>query len=358
MERRTKKAPLARNAMGRRIYFVLVAVALALAGAAIWFAGQSPGEHDRNVLFVVSLYTTLGLLWMVVIAQCSSIYRLRAMNVLLFCVISLGTLLILAKSLRPAFAFAGLTNALVAASGTFYGALAALLLPSSHSDLAHRVHPFVHASVADSLREPRGDSPTAALRAIEEQSQRAAAGVGNMGGGSPTEGRARAMAEGINRALSGGAAHYATADGGVVPSVESWPEAVPFSAHSTHAFKATSEAELSFAKGDALTILDCRGKWWRARHGQPGDTSGPIGFVPRNFIMVDLQVMTSRAYVGGAHDEVTVGEGVTVEVMEVHELMSLVRTPDGSIGSMATSSLAIDVSLIPRRPAMLPPAAL
>ncbi|XP_030596218.1 GRB2-related adapter protein 2b [Archocentrus centrarchus] len=47
-------------------------------------------------------------------------------------------------------------------------------------------------------------------------------------------------------------------------------------------FEATAEDDLSFKKGDCLKILQTSGNWYKA------ECSGNMGYVPKNFISIDL----------------------------------------------------------------------
>lgn len=124
---------------------------------------------------------------------------------------------------------------------------------------------------------------------------------------------------------------------------EDWPEPQPFDAEALYAYQRTSSSELSFRRGDRLVVLDCRGNWWQARHAD----SGLTGFVPSNYIRVLRRATVRAAADGGGFvarhpDEASVAPGECVEVMEVHEHMSLVRTAATSgarIGSVPTAML-------------------
>lgn len=125
-----------------------------------------------------------------------------------------------------------------------------------------------------------------------------------------------------------------------------WPAPEPFAARALHAFHSSSQSELSFTKGDALTILDCRGNWWQARNPD----TGAIGFVPSNFVAVQqkgrvvadaVPAARSESTEPSAADELEVHAGQTIEVMEVHEKACLCRGVDGRIGSVPTECIEL-----------------
>jgi hypothetical protein len=116
-----------------------------------------------------------------------------------------------------------------------------------------------------------------------------------------------------------------------------WPAPIPFPARTLFPFKTNSPSELPFSKGDELTILDCRGNWWQARH----PVSGQIGFVPSNFIAVRQKARVLNDMASSGPDSLTVQSGQTVEVMEVHESACLCRGPDGKIGSVPSEHLEL-----------------
>lgn len=117
-----------------------------------------------------------------------------------------------------------------------------------------------------------------------------------------------------------------------------WPAPIPFTATTLYSFKTSSSSELPFQKGEELTILDCRGNWWQARH----PLSGQIGFVPSNFIAVKQKakvLLDSKATAGS--DELDVKEGEVVEVMEMHEAAYLCRGANNKIGSIPSEYLEL-----------------
>lgn len=126
---------------------------------------------------------------------------------------------------------------------------------------------------------------------------------------------------------------------------DDWPEAAPFAAEALYAYTRAAPSELSFRRGDRLVVLDCRGNWWQARHGD----SGLVGFVPSNYVRVlrhgaVLPGPDGGGFVARHPDEVSVRPGDVLEVMEAHEHMSLVRTAAGRIGSVPTSLLDLSSS--------------
>lgn len=129
---------------------------------------------------------------------------------------------------------------------------------------------------------------------------------------------------------------------------EDWPDPEPFIAEALYAYRRASESELSFQRGELLIILDCRGNWWQAR--LPGN--GAVGFVPSNFVRVLQRATVVASYSARHSDEVSLHYAdnlalgsseinIEVEVMEVHPQMSLVRLPEGRVGSVPTSAIAL-----------------
>lgn len=116
-----------------------------------------------------------------------------------------------------------------------------------------------------------------------------------------------------------------------------WPAPIPFSARTLYKFKTDSSSELPFNKGDELTILDCRGNWWQARH----PVSGQIGFVPSNFIAVRQKARVVSDVLSSGPDALTLQADQTIEVMEVHESACLCRSSDGKIGSVPSEHLEL-----------------
>jgi hypothetical protein len=116
---------------------------------------------------------------------------------------------------------------------------------------------------------------------------------------------------------------------------EDWPDPIPFPARAIYSFNTTSPSELAFVKGDPLTVVDCRGNWWQAKHTGTGQS----GFIPSNFVQVIPKARVVRRYLAASEDEVSVQEGQVVELMEHHEFASLIRTVEGAIGSVPTACL-------------------
>lgn len=116
-----------------------------------------------------------------------------------------------------------------------------------------------------------------------------------------------------------------------------WPAPIPFPATTLYSFQSSSSSELPFSKGQDLTILDCRGNWWQARHPE----TGSIGFVPSNFVAVKQKATVLKAF---ENEEVKIEKGQTVEVMEVHEAACLVRAVDGKIGAVPIDHLQLTVN--------------
>lgn len=112
-----------------------------------------------------------------------------------------------------------------------------------------------------------------------------------------------------------------------------WPKADPFPVRALYTFKTESRSELPFRKGDTVTVLDCRGKWWQA---QKDDR---VGFIPSNYVSVLLKARVSSTFTASEDDQVSVMKDQIIEVMEKYEEKCLVRTVEGKIGAVPTDRL-------------------
>lgn len=171
-------------------------------------------------------------------------------------------------------------------------AMAIILLPDPHSDFAHRFHPFI-ADVDINDITITGSKHKHGRRRIKHRE---------------------------------------------VSIFEDWPAPVPFPAQALYTYRTNMDSELSFHRGDQLIILDCRGNWWQAKHPKTHKT----GFVPSNYIQVLQKGRVVKTFESKDQDEVTILEGQEIEVMEIHEHMSLVRNVDGKIGSVPTDCIHVD----------------
>ncbi|PJF18219.1 Tyrosine-protein kinase, partial [Paramicrosporidium saccamoebae] len=170
--------------------------------------------------------------------------------------------------------------------------MAALLVPDAHSDLAHRMHPFVAEANLGDIKPSTVKTSKHGRKRIKHRE---------------------------------------------VSIFEDWPAPVPFPAKALYSYRTASGSELPFSRGDELIILDCRGNWWQARNPKTNMT----GFVPSNYIQVAQKAKVCKSFDAKDPDEVPVLEGQLIEVMEVHDLMSLVRTVDGKIGSVPTENIEV-----------------
>lgn len=118
---------------------------------------------------------------------------------------------------------------------------------------------------------------------------------------------------------------------------EDWPDPIPFPVTTLYNFTPTSESELAFSKAETLMILDCRGNWWQAKN----PTTGAVGFIPSNFVQVLQKAKVIKRYLASSEDEASIHEDQTVEVMEHHDFLSLIRTVESKIGSVPTSCLEL-----------------
>lgn len=118
---------------------------------------------------------------------------------------------------------------------------------------------------------------------------------------------------------------------------EDWPDPEPFPVTTLYNFQTTSASELVFNKGENLVVLDCRGNWWQAQNPR----TSAVGFVPSNFVQVLQKAKVTKRHLASSDDEASIQEGQVVEVMEHHELLSLVRTVEGKIGSVPTACLEV-----------------
>ena len=115
--------------------------------------------------------------------------------------------------------------------------------------------------------------------------------------------------------------------------LKTWPKADPFPVRALYSFKPTSSSELPFKKGDTITVLDCRGRWWQA---QKDDR---IGFIPSNYVTVLLKARVISSFTAIEDDQVSVKKDEIIEVMEKYEEKCLVRNVEDKIGAVPTEKL-------------------
>lgn len=126
---------------------------------------------------------------------------------------------------------------------------------------------------------------------------------------------------------------------------KTWPKGPPFSVKALYSFKTTAESELPFRRGDELTVLDCRGRWWYATAAAAADEKdgGQKGFIPSNYVRVLLTAEVVEAAAAAEamenEDELKVELGQVVEVMERYDEKCLIRSNDGKIGVISTRKL-------------------
>ena len=112
-----------------------------------------------------------------------------------------------------------------------------------------------------------------------------------------------------------------------------WPKADPFPVRALYHFKTDSTNELPFRKGDILSVLDCRGKWWQAQKDER------VGFIPSNYVAVILKGRVKSSFTAIEDDQVSLIKDQIVEVMEHYEEKCLVRNVEGKIGAVPTEQL-------------------
>lgn len=296
------KAPITRvisNPSGRIVFLCFTLLALMLLAVTGIACSQVP-EGVRWIPAVAAILAGLAYVLLTAIAFSGLLYCMRMLNVatLLTMAVGCGAVDVLLFNMvpgpKPIFALS-----VVSSLGVYLGAMGLILVPDARSDMAHRMHPYV-------AEEPDLGSFAAPGRSEPAQ----------------------------DPASKRGKKHIKHRE---VCIFEDWPAPEPFPALALYSYRTKAESELSFARGTQLVILDCRGNWWQAL--DPG--SRTVGFVPSNYIQVLRKGTVVRSFVAGGTDEVDVREREEVEVMEVHEMMSLVRNVHGKIGSVPTDHLQI-----------------
>lgn len=115
--------------------------------------------------------------------------------------------------------------------------------------------------------------------------------------------------------------------------LKTWPKAEPFPVRALYSFKTVSPNELPFKKGDTITVLDCRGRWWQAQK------EDRIGFIPSNYVAVLLKAVVKTNFTAFEDDQVSVKKDQIIEVMEMYAERCLVRNVEEKIGAVPTSKL-------------------
>ena len=221
--------------------------------------------------------------WVFIISFVQGLFRLKLLNCLVYLLGGILSAVFLAKS-----EISGVFIGLGAIGSTFIFFQLIAQLPSPQSSTALYLHPFVDDRMFTRLEISKSISP----RAPHHR----------------------------QRSLS---------------IFRDWPAPTPFPAKALYSYSAKSSSELSFTKGEPLTVLDCRGNWWQARH----PITGGVGFVPSNFIAVLKKAKVIKNFTASDPDEISILDGQVVEVMEQHENMSLIRGVDARIGSVDSGCL-------------------
>ena len=115
--------------------------------------------------------------------------------------------------------------------------------------------------------------------------------------------------------------------------LKTWPKAEPFPVRALYSFKPTSPSELPFKKGDTITVLDCRGRWWQAQK------EDRIGFIPSNYVTVLLKARVQSNFTACEDDQVSIKMDQVIEVMERYTERCLVRNVEDKIGAVPTDKL-------------------
>lgn len=115
--------------------------------------------------------------------------------------------------------------------------------------------------------------------------------------------------------------------------LKTWPKADPFPVRCLYSFKPTSPSELPFKKGDTMTVLDCRGRWWQAQK------EDRVGFIPSNYVSVLLKARVKSNFTAYEDDQVSVKKDQVIEVMEQYAERCLVRNVDEKIGAVPSEKL-------------------
>lgn len=279
------------NPPGRIVFLALTLADLLLVGL-IGVGTMLAAEGARWLPGAAAVMAALAMLLLLGVCFSGIVYALRFLNVAFLAIMGVSCLVIEAMLLSNGEASV-LVSGATGILSLYLLAMAGILFPDAHSDMAHRMHPFV-------AEHELGDITLTGVAGTRR-------------------GRKRIK----HREVS---------------IFEDWPAPVPFSAKALYSYRTKVDSELPFARGDQLVILDCRGNWWQARH----PVTGQVGFVPSNYIQVQRKALVSKSFEAKSQDEVTVIQGQTVEVMEVHEFMCLVRSVNGKIGSVPTESLEVD----------------
>jgi hypothetical protein len=302
------KSKLIRNRRGRALFLGLSASWLVLTAVAL--AAVVVHRADRFVATLAWAITALmgvGLtaVLTIILALAPRMFRWRGLNAIGYLVLGVVTAVAVHRADGPWMFSIPLIISCVAQF-----VMISVLVPSSQSKLALYMHPFVDDRLYAASLQPAGSASRYAFYAASANAARSPASTSSEGG-------SRAPRK--------------------VSIFRDWPAPVPFPAKALYGYPAKSSSELNFHKGDPLTILDCRGNWWQARH--PG--TGSVGFVPSNFIGVLQRAKVIESFTASGPDEVSILEGQVVEVMEQHENMSLVRSSDARIGSVYSKCLQL-----------------
>lgn len=300
------KAPIVRvvsNPSGRIVFLCFTLIALILL-ALTGIACSQVSEGVRWVPAVAAILGGLAYILLTAIAFSGLLYCMRMLNVAILLIMAVGCVIVdvlllnMVHGSAPLFALSAVSSLAV-----YLGAMGLILIPDARSDMAHRMHPYV-------AEEPDLGSFAAHGRSEPSSTH------------DPTMSKR-------------GKKHIKHRE---VCIFEDWPAPEPFSALALYSYRTTAESELSFSRGTQLVILDCRGNWWQALDPE----TQAVGFVPSNYIQVLRKGTVLRSFTASVTDEVDVREREEVEVMEVHELMSLVRNVHGKIGSVPTDHLQIN----------------
>lgn len=299
----TWHTPVKPNTNGRWKYSALCGLVFSL-GCVLGAAGAmkpAVAIHPGSAAIIA----LVNFAYLVLLGFVSSAYAMRYVNVGFLTLSSVLLLVVVRTSYKANVGMVILcTESVLFITLAF---MALLLLQRPTSDLALRLHPF--------FSQPEFEEYSAADQRVGGRSSATSADASQT---SSKRGKRRVK----HRQVS---------------IFEHWPAPIPFTGQALYTYHTSVDSELPFSRGDQLIILDCRGNWWQARHPH----THVVGFVPSNYIQVLQKARVKKTWDAKDEDEASIREGETVEVMEVHEFMCLIRNVEGRIGSVPTDNLEV-----------------
>lgn len=362
------------NNRGRWTFASLLALGLTFAGVIIYRL-QDMINEQKWIPITLTILLFIGLLIVSLVIIFRVVYRLRFVNVtlmILLGLIAMGLNIVLWQQPENDSILIGINLAVI---GYFFG-FAILMGFAADSTLAWYAHPWwfedFGASMYDGNPTRRAKVKSMEIADATTSHRPEESGIGTRIGGFKEGINGNGNLEGQKGIPSMGMKASNAKENLNIPSMmeektkkskrrirhreitilQDWPDPQPFSAQALYTFDASSTSELGFQKGDKLEILDCRGNWWNAKiHG-----TDQTGFVPSNFIQVLQKAKVTRNHEPENIDEVQVGEGEIVEVMESYPFASLIRNVGGKMGSIPTECLDFihSIAIIPPSPSWTP----